>query len=864
MPSDAGEILWQANSQHERLDELLGGTPELKERPLHRDVRSLGRLLGLVLREQEGEPFFETVEALRRLSIASRAQSSTFEPARGIIEGVTSLDAAKLAKAFAIYFSLTNLAETNHRKRRRQASQVDAEIAPQPGTFHGTLRRIRDAGIDFKDMLEALNRVHVVPVFTAHPTQVARRTVIWKRQRIARLLEALDRVPLTPPDASDIQRAISAEITSLWQTDEVRHAATTVSDEIKMGLDYSAVLFKTIPGLYSEIEACIERVYGAREETDRIPPVVSFGSWIGGDQDGNPNVTPATAEYALEQGRQTALRHYVLCLRDLRRRLSSSERLAGASPHLLKSLKRYTKQLRIPIEDRAGEPYRRFLTCMLHRLRPGKDCYTAEDELLHDLICIRESLIEHNGIRISRAFLAPLVRKVETFGFHFHALDVRQHARRPASIARLKSYSRLQKRFGSISIQHLIVSGTSAADDILSLVKRMKRAGLDTVDTMPVPLFESIESLRDSPTICRSIWTDSEYESLLNWRGRRQEVMLGYSDSNKDGGMITSTWELYKAHAALHNLARECGVRLRLFHGRGGTVGRGGGPTHAAIVAQPPGAFAGKIRITEQGEVLEWKYSDRILAERNLELMIAASLEALLRPGATRFEEEWMRAMETLSTDAFSFYVRSIRDNSDTLPYFEQGTPASEFDIAKIGSRPSRRSATRGLSDLRAIPWVFGWMQSRHGLPGWFGVGYALDRFPDASLLQRMFKGFPLFGDMLRNVEIALAKSDLSIARLYADLVPDAALRERMFAMITEEFERTRSAVLRLMNQSELLAGNPVLARSIRLRNPYVDPMSLIQVELLRRKRAGEDTPELNDALVATINGISAGLRNTG
>jgi phosphoenolpyruvate carboxylase len=321
---------------------------------------------------------------------------------------------------------------------------------------------------------------------------------------------------------------------------------------------------------------------------------------------------------------------------------------------------------------------------------------------------------------------------------------------------------------------------------------------------------------------------------------------------------------LYKAHDALHHVAKECNVRLRLFHGRGGTVGRGGGPTHRAIVAQPLGAFHGEIKITEQGEVLNWKYSDRVLAERNLELMIAASLEALLRPGHAQVEPEWNFAMDRMAQDSLAYYVHHVRDNPDTLPYFEQATPALEFDLAKIGSRPARRSATRGLSDLRAIPWVFGWMQSRHGLPGWFGVGHALEGFPDQPMLKSMLRGFPLFADMIRNVELGLAKCDLSIARLYADLVTDPALRHRMFELISDEFERTRTAVLRITNQTELLENNRVLARSIRLRNPYVDPMSLIQVELLKRKRAGEDTTELNDALAATIHGISAGLRNTG
>jgi phosphoenolpyruvate carboxylase len=328
--------------------------------------------------------------------------------------------------------------------------------------------------------------------------------------------------------------------------------------------------------------------------------------------------------------------------------------------------------------------------------------------------------------------------------------------------------------------------------------------------------------------------------------------------------MLTSLWELYKAQTALHETAREFGIYLRLFHGRGGTVGRGGGPTHRAIVAQPPGAFSGDMKITEQGEVLNWKYSDPILAERNLELMIAASLEALLRPGARPIAGEWIAAMETLSADAFGFYLSGIRDNPDTLPYFEQATPATEFDLAKIGSRPARRSSARGLADLRAIPWVFGWMQSRHGVPGWFGVGHALERFPDKGLLQTMLEQFPLFSDMIRNVEMALAKSDISIARLYSELVEDGALRSRMFGLLEEEFQRTSSAVLRITRQKELLETTPVLARSIRLRNPYVDPMSLLQVELLRRKRAGDTSPDLNDALAATMHGISAGLRNTG
>ncbi|HEV3468056.1 MAG TPA: phosphoenolpyruvate carboxylase, partial [Pyrinomonadaceae bacterium] len=355
---------------------------------------------------------------------------------------------------------------------------------------------------------------------------------------------------------------------------------------------------------------------------------------------------------------------------------------------------------------------------------------------------------------------------------------------------------------------------------------------------------------------------------LDSW-GRRQEVMLGYSDSNKDGGMLTSTWEIYKAHRELHRVAAECGVELRLFHGRGGTVGRGGGPTHRAIIAQPAGAFGGRLKLTEQGEVLNWKYSDPVLAERNLELMVAAALEALARPGGAPHRDEWERAMERLSADAFAFYRRHVAEHADTLAYFEEATPVAEFDLARIGSRPARRAERRGLSDLRAIPWVFGWMQSRHVLPAWFGVGHALERFIEGEeggeeLLAGMMRDFPLFMNLVGDVELGLAKADLQIARRYAGLVEDEHLRERVFRTLADEFERTRRMILRVSGQGRLLERNPVLARSIRLRNPYVDPLSLIQIELLRRKRAGQHSEELDYALAATINGIAAGLRNTG
>jgi phosphoenolpyruvate carboxylase len=444
-------------------------------------------------------------------------------------------------------------------------------------------------------------------------------------------------------------------------------------------------------------------------------------------------------------------------------------------------------------------------------------------------------------------------------------------------IETFRCIAELKKTHSPKAIRNFIISNTQSEHDIFAVVRLASLAGVSVAASdrdpglMPVPLFESIEALRVSPTIMRRVWSAPDYQPLLDSWGRTHEVMLGYSDSNKDGGMFTSTWELHKAQHELHDVARECRVNLRIFHGRGGTVGRGGGPTHAAILAQPAGDFSGAIRITEQGEVLSWKYADPVLAEWNLEIMIAACLEAVTMPAQPTPEakQRWDEAMETMSADAFAFYRKHIAENPEVLEYFEQATPVNELEHARIGSRPARRAANRTLEDLRAIPWVFGWMQSRHAVPAWFGVGHALERFAKRGaecmqLLREMMQGFPLFASLIRSVEIAMAKADFGIARRYADLVADEALRNRVFEMLQQEFERAGRFILAVTAQQELLEKNAVLSRSVRLRNPYVDPLSLIQVDLLRRKRAGEKDSSLDYAIGATMNGIAAGLHNTG
>jgi len=919
--------LWGVKDQNGRLSELTARTSDSnKELPLRRDVRSLGILLGRILSEQSGSVLYETVERLRRLLIQHREQSSSpaglkldadlMEEVRNIVARLELDQAYKVTKAFAIYFELTNLTETNHRKRRRRAGKLHMDEPPLPGSFEGTLARMKKAGISAEDALQTLREVKVVPVFTAHPTEVSRLTVLLKRRRVAQLLERLDRLPLTDAEALECESIIRAEITELWQTDEVRLRKPRVSDEIRIGLEYFPMaLFDTLPRLYQEFRDSFQKVYGLNLGEGDLPELVNFGSWIGGDRDGNPFVTPDCIQEALEKARTAILDYYIKEIWQLLEGISASVRQVEISDALRKRLSEYESRLE-NVEFRWAaqaeiELYRRFLGFVFRRLQSTRkgsspEAYANAGEFEQDLLLVRQSLSKNRGVKVAEVLVDPLLRKVRVFGFHLYALDIRQHARVHAHALRellsavqagdargdlgsslsaqtievletMRTVAKLKTIYPPQSIRQYVISGAETEQDIFAVLQLATLGGVNVAGDendpglVPVPLFESIESLRSAAGIMRRIWTSPEYQPALDSWDRWQEVMLGYSDSNKDGGMLTSSWELYKAHRDLHRAAAECNVKLRLFHGRGGTVGRGGGPTHAAILAQPPGYFSGHIRITEQGEVMNWKYADPVLAEWNLELMTSACLEALVRPNGPKLgsDERWGAAMEEMSGCAYAYYREHIAENPDILEYFEQATPVNELENARIGSRPARRTKTRGLEDLRAIPWVFGWMQSRHAVPAWFGVGYAFERFRAKSanneiVLRDMFKSFPLLRDLIQNVEIAMAKADMGIAHMYATLVPDVALRERVFHMLAEEFHRTREMILWITDQKELLEKNAVLSRSIRLRNPYVDPMSLIQVELLRRKRAGTDSEMLNYSLGATINGIAAGLHNTG
>jgi phosphoenolpyruvate carboxylase len=934
--------LWKPENWPSRLAELEARTGDLKEAPLRRDVRSLGMLLGEVIREQAGDDLYTKVEELRQNAIRRReAQADShideaetlMQKAVFDINGFSVEQAYQLSRAFGFYFELINLAETNHRKRRRLSSQVTGDTRSQRGTLRGTLSAMKRAGITAEEALRWLAKICVMPVFTAHPTEVARRSVMFKRRRIGDLLEQLDDIPIADEDLERMQQQLTAEITALWQTDEVRSRKPTVYDEIQMGLDfYDSSLYATLTPLYREIASALVSEYGIEIEIADLPLVLSFGSWIGGDRDGNPFVTPRITRDAIQLARSHLLEEYRRQIQLVIDLLTTSTQQAPVSIALRDRLGAYITSLHLPEESVFGaqfefEAYRRFLACVLVRLEKTLSAsHTASDEapllaalpryvsaveFLADLTLIRTSLVDNNGLRLARTLIDPLLLTARTFGFYLHTLDIRQHAKLQAAalkessawsgaaaskgqlpspltapstdvIETFRAIAEIKAQGTPETIRCCIVSGATSVQDIVNVVWLARRSGVRVEATsedpglMPVPLFESIEDLQNAPAICRELWSGAEYRKLLDsWEGR-QEVMLGYSDSNKDGGMLTSTWEIFRAHRALHEVARECGVHLRLFHGRGGTVGRGGGPTHRAIFAQPFGAFEGEIRITEQGEVLNWKYSDVVLAERNLELMIAACLDALARPNALDphghrtgiLLPEWEAAFDELSRHAFEFYRTNIIDDPEVLQYFEAATPVGELENAKIGSRPARRKGALDFSNLRAIPWVFGWTQSRLLVPGWFGVGHAIQLYAKTpggiELLRTMMREFPLFIDLIRNVETALAKADLGIARLYAELASNKAMRDRVFSKIEAEFHRTLDAVMMVTGRRELLETNQVLARSIRLRNPYVDPMSLIQVDLLRRKRSGEDTPAVNRAIAGTINGIAAGLRNTG
>lgn len=898
---------------------------------LRRDVRELGALLGETLVEQAGAKLLELEEAIRALAKARRrgtreTRREAGRKMRAAIEALDTHEAANVARAFTHYFQLVNLAEQHHRVRRlRERARSGAS---SPGSFEHEVGRLAEK-VSPEDFAATLARVSVALVFTAHPSEAQRRTVLVKHRRIAQLLARREREDVVPSEREELALSLREEVASLWQTDEIRVLKPRVSDEVKNTLYYlEQVIFPLVPRFYASLERVAQRAYGGRAVA--IGTFLRFGSWVGADMDGNPNVTPdVTLDTALAQAaRILALYHREL--ETLGDALSQSTRRVGVDPELEASTTRdaaLLPELAAQLADTArDEPYRRKLRFVEARLEATRDAilaarrtktheppwaahaYRAPEELVADLELVAGSLARNKGGRAGERRVRALVRQVQTFGFHLARLDVRVPAAwvreaactalwlpkgaplegaaldraladdrvppRPdtAGMRAMEAIARIRGVTAGGGAESFILSMARGREDMLASLVLARVAGLyrpeeGVADVSIVPLFETLEDLERCAAEVDSAAEHPAYRRYLELRGGVQEVMIGYSDSNKDAGILASSFALYRAQEALVAVGRKRGIHFEIFHGRGGSIGRGGGPSQRAIESLPPGSIDGRFKLTEQGEVVGWKYLLPDIAERNLELTASGVLRATLDPHPVR-EAAFLRAFEEVAARSLESYRSLVRDPA-FLAYYEGSTPLAEISLLNIGSRPARRSgtATRSLDDLRAIPWVFAWTQSRQIVPGWFGAGSALVyllRKHGVEFARRMRDGWPFFASTLDAVAVALATADMEIARRYADLVPDSKSAARLFARIALDHGRASRAIAAIAGRDTVLAPDSTLARAIDLRNPYVDPLSFLQVELLRRKRARGDDPELDRAILLTINGIAAGLRNTG
>ena len=889
---------------------------------LRADVRKLGDLLGESLVRQEGQELLELVEAVRKAVKDGGGDD--------LLSTLSIEQSVQLVRAFSTYFNLANVAEQVHRAR------VLADARAQGGSWMAkavdkiaAAQSAKVSGHEFstEDVNRWINELMVRPVFTAHPTEAARRSVLNKLGRVAKLLDQ---------PSTDAQRNQLAEtIDVLWQTDELRVGRPEPLDEAMNALYYLDDLFKlTIPEVLNDFKNEIKRL-GVDLPLDARP--LSFGSWIGGDRDGNPNITASITESAMVLQVGHAIRVTIAAMDELRQMLSVSTRITGVSKSLLDSVEEDLKH--IPeFEERfkrlnVQEPYRLKATAIVHRLAFTRNRhasggehvahrdYNNTSELLADLALMRDSLLENRGELMATGLLERTMRTVSAFGLTHATLDVREHSdahhhtlafaygdayksknhqerfailsgelasskkldfkkcdeRAQKTLDTFRAVFDIVKRFGPESIETYIVSMTKGSDDLLAAVVLAKQANLvdlsaNTAVIGFAPLLETVAELRAAGEILEALLSDPGYRKIVELRGNLQEIMLGYSDSNKDAGIATSQWEIHRAQRKLRDVAIKHGIKLRLFHGRGGSVGRGGGPTYDALVALPWGSIDGQIKMTEQGEVISDKYALPSLARENIELMLAASLEATVLNRAPRQSNEsldkWNSCMELISENSFSCY-RSLIDHPNLPAYFYASTPVEQLGEMMLGSRPSRRpDAAGGLDSLRAIPWVFGWTQSRQIVPGWFGVGSGLKAAREAGksdVIQEMLEHWHFFHTFISNVEMTLAKTDLDMARRYVEALVPKELHH-FLDVIAAEFKLTCEEILKVTKKESLLGDQPILARTLQVRDAYLAPLHLLQVNLLERVRdhSGEVDPTLQRALLLTINGVAAGLRNTG
>jgi phosphoenolpyruvate carboxylase len=838
--------------------------------PLRRDVRLLGEILGRILVEQEGEELLHEEEQIRLLARDARAsgESARHDEVRRAVSALAPERQALVLRAFGVYFQLVNLAEQHHRLRRRRHYEHEQRVPRE--SLAEAVARLVQAGIEAAELERAARGLSLELVLTAHPTEATRRTVLAAHLRLARLLGQLDDASLTPARRRRVEAALTEEVTLLWQTDEIRSRRPHVVDEIRHGLwFFEQSLLRVAELLLADYRRLLP---GA-------PAPFRFGTWIGGDLDGNPAAGPETIAEALEQARKLALETYADEVRELARAIGISSTIAEPSLDLTASiaedelaLPEYTAEL----EDRnLDEPYRRKLSFIWRKLRNGLEGgrvgYMSASELADDLDVIDRSLRASRAERVADGRLAALRRRVELFGFHVAKLDVRVHARDLGSgsermRATFAAVRQARERHGPGACDTLIVSGTSAPADVLAALDLAEEQGLEV---SLVPLIETIDSLRSAAPTVETLLDNERYARLVERRGARLEVMVGYSDSGKDGGYLTAQWEIYRAQRALADLAERRGIELTIFHGRGGSAGRGGGPTHAAILAQPAGHPPGRLKLTEQGETVSFKYGLPGLAYRNLEAALSATLVSAF-PDVAGAEppDGAAEVLTSISDEAYSRYRSLVWEDDTFVSFFRQFTPIDELALLEIGSRPARRPAAEDyLASLRAIPWVFAWTQNRCLLPAWYGCGSAFAAV-DRRELRRLCEEWPFFRSLVENLEMTLAKSSLEIAAGYLELVEPGPDRERLFEEIRAEHARTVSAVLEIVDAQELLDRHPVVQRSVRLRNPYVDPMNAVQIELLRRYRdptaSDSDREEVRRPLLRSVAGIAAALRNTG
>ncbi|MEB3983848.1 phosphoenolpyruvate carboxylase [Mycobacterium sp. 663a-19] len=909
--------------------------------PMRADIRLLGAILGDTVREQNGDEVFDLVERARVESFRVRRSEIDRAEMAAMFAGLDIHLAIPVIRAFSHFALLANVAEDIHRERRR-AIHVEAGEPPQDSSLAATYAKLDRAELDSATVAEALKGALVSPVITAHPTETRRRTVFVTQHRITGLMRLHAEGHTQTDDGRDIELELRRQVLTLWQTALIRLSRLQITDEIDVGLRYyPAALFEVIPQVNAEVRDALRARWPDAELLSA--PILRPGSWIGGDRDGNPNVTADVVRRATGSAAFTALTHYLAELTHLEQELSMSARLVGVTPGLAELA------AACPEDTRADEPYRRAVRLIRgrltaaaaeildrapqHELDLGLARYATAAELRADLDTVDASLRSHGSALLADDRLALLREAVEAFGFHLCGLDMRQNSdvheevvaellawagvhpdygalpepqrvellaaelatRRPlvGDRAQLSDLARTElgvlgaaahavRRYGTAAVPNYVISMCRSVSDVLEAAILLKEAGLLDVSGpepyCPVgisPLFETIDDLHNGAAILQAMLELPLYRSLVDARGGCQEVMLGYSDSNKDGGYLAANWAVYRAELDLVDTARKTGIRLRFFHGRGGTVGRGGGPSYQAILAQPPGAVNGSLRLTEQGEVIAAKYAEPQLARRNLESLVAATLESTLLDveGLGDTAEPAYAVLDEVASLAQRAYAELVHDTPGFVEYFKASTPVSEIGSLNIGSRPASRKPTESIAGLRAIPWVLAWSQSRVMLPGWYGTGSAFERWiaagPDSeadrvATLRDLYERWPFFASVLSNMAQVLAKSDLGLAARYAELVPDESLRHRVFDKIVDEHRRTTAMHKLITGHDDLLADNPALARSVFNRFPYLEPLNHLQVELLRRYRSGDDDELVQRGILLTMNGLASALRNSG